>query len=442
MITLNPSLSVIVNDTQYPVINNTPNNITIYSESANNTSCQQLATWIAPTATDNCAVSSFTSNYSSGASFPVGNTTVTYTAVDNSGNVTTTSFVVTVVDNTLPQFTFCPSPVINAPVNAAGCVASIAMTPPTYNDNCGVTKLTWTMTGATTASSAMTGINNIPSPYGFNPGTTTVTYTAIDAAGNSKNCIFTVSVVNTLQGAISGTATVAQNATAPNITFTGSGGTKPYTFAYTMNAGANQTIATSGTNNTTTTPQSTATVGQYVYTLVSVTDAYGCTGALTSTTTAIVDVLTTIPRPDLYSSVDEPANSTFSTGELKEGYVSISNASVDPTTGAVTFSVIKPVNFTLEVPASMSTSQGQAVNNSDWNILDIPGLFVFTSKPGALIAGNFASSKIGFKLTAIGGAGSRYIMTTSINNGTGGSSNVNGDSNNNNNQSVILFIIN
>ena len=442
VITLNSSLTVIVNDTLYPVINNSPNNITKYSESGNNTTCEQLVTWTAPTATDNCAVSSFTSNYSSGASFPVGNTTVTYTAVDNNGNVTTSSFVVTVVDNTTPQFTFCPSPVINTPVNASGCVATIAMTPPTYNDNCGVTKLTWTMTGATTASSALTGINTISSPYSFNPGTTTVTYTAVDAAGNSKNCIFTISVVNSLQGAISGTATVAQNTTAPNITFTGSGGTKPYTFAYTMNAGANQTIATSGTNNTTTTPQSTATVGQFVYTLVSVTDAYGCTGALTSTTTAIVDVLTTIPRPDLYSSVDEPANSTFSTGELKDGYVSISNASVDPTTGAVTFSVIKPVNFTLEVPASMSTSQGQAVNNSDWNILDIPGLFVFTSKPGALIDGNFASSKIGFKLTAIGGAGSRYIMTTSINNGTGGSSNVNGDSNNNNNQSVILFIIN
>jgi hypothetical protein len=134
-------------------------------------------------------------------------------------------------------------------------------------------------------------------------------------------------------------------------------------------------------------------------------------------------------------------NSTFSLGQMQEGYLSVGNASTDPTTGIVTLSISKPVTYTLEIPAIMTTSQDEAVNNSDWNIQSLPGVYVLRSKPGVVIAGN-ASSKVGFKLTAAGGPGSRYITTISINNGTGGSSSINGDSNNSNNQSVNLFIIN
>jgi hypothetical protein len=43
---------------------------------------------------------------------------------------------------------------------------------------------------------------------------------------------------------ISGGGTVCQNAAEPTITFTGSGGTAPYTFVYTINGGPNQTVTT------------------------------------------------------------------------------------------------------------------------------------------------------------------------------------------------------
>ena len=62
---------------------------------------------------------------------------------------------------------------------------------PVTNDNCGVTKLTWTMTGATVAASPAAGINNVGT-YTFNTGVTTITYTVYDAAGNSATTSYTV----------------------------------------------------------------------------------------------------------------------------------------------------------------------------------------------------------------------------------------------------------
>src|SRR5665647_668551 len=59
-------------------------------------------------------------------------------------------------------------------------------------DNCSVLTQTWTMSGATTASSPATGIHLV-SGQTFNVGTTTVTYTVADAAGNiAPPCSFTV----------------------------------------------------------------------------------------------------------------------------------------------------------------------------------------------------------------------------------------------------------
>jgi hypothetical protein len=59
-----------------------------------------------------------------------------------------------------------------------------------------LTKLTWALTGATTANSAATGINNLGT-HVFNL-TTTVTYTVSDAAGNTANCSYTVIVTDNI----------------------------------------------------------------------------------------------------------------------------------------------------------------------------------------------------------------------------------------------------
>lgn len=72
---------------------------------------------------------------------------------------------------------------------------------------------------------------------------------------------------------IAGTTTVCQNAASPLITFTGSGGTAPYTFTYKINGGTNQTITTTGTNISITVSVPTGTSGTFTYSLVSVHDA-------------------------------------------------------------------------------------------------------------------------------------------------------------------------
>jgi hypothetical protein len=89
------SFNVIVSDSQFPIITSCPTNITVNSSSS---TCDAMVFWGAPTGSDNCPGVIMTSNAFPGTTFPVGITTVTYTATDNYGNTTTCSFDVTVVD--------------------------------------------------------------------------------------------------------------------------------------------------------------------------------------------------------------------------------------------------------------------------------------------------------------------------------------------------------
>ena len=95
-------------------------------------------TWADPTSADNCGVTSFTSSHSSGASFNVGTTTVTYTAQDAAGNTTTASFTVTVTDNESPVITGNPGD-LSANNDAGICGAAVTWTAPTATDNCSQT---------------------------------------------------------------------------------------------------------------------------------------------------------------------------------------------------------------------------------------------------------------------------------------------------------------
>ena len=85
---------------------------------------------------------------------------------------------------------------------------------------------------------------------------------------------------------ISGTTSVCQNSTAPNITFTGSNATAPYTFTYTINGGAAQTITTIS-GNSITLPAPTGTFGNYVYAITKVSEFTGCVKNITATTATI-----------------------------------------------------------------------------------------------------------------------------------------------------------
>ena len=116
-----------------------------------------------------------------GVNFKPGVTPVTYTFKDAKGNSTACSFNVTVQDLVAPTAT-CPTDItINA--NTGGCLAFATWTPPTFIDECDATP-------TVTSSHA-------PNTFFFF-GTTQVTYTATDDAGNVGTCTFNV-VVKDLQ---------------------------------------------------------------------------------------------------------------------------------------------------------------------------------------------------------------------------------------------------
>ena len=181
------SFTVTVTDDTDPVISGCPGNISLSAGAA----CTAVATWTAPTVSDNCSGASISGDQNSGDAFPLGTTTVTYTASDAAGNSSTCSFTVTVADNTDPVISGCPG---NISLSAgAGCDAVATWTAPTVSDNC---------SGATISGDHNSGDT-------FPLGTTTVTYTATDAAGNTSICSFTVTVTdNTPPNAVCQSLTV------------------------------------------------------------------------------------------------------------------------------------------------------------------------------------------------------------------------------------------
>src|SRR5215217_4071977 len=112
----------------------------------------------------------------SGSRLPLGDTTVTVTAVDSTNHQSTCSFQVTVRDTTAP---------------VVSCPEDIRVT----LDDAGGTEVTYTLPTATDSVSGPATVTASPeSGSRFSRGQTRVTVTATDAAGNSAQCSFEVSV--------------------------------------------------------------------------------------------------------------------------------------------------------------------------------------------------------------------------------------------------------
>ena len=124
--------------------------------------------------------------------FPFGSTIVTWTAVDDSGNVSTDTQTVTIVDTTVPEI-FSPSDIV------------VEATAPFVTD---------IQLGAAIADDIIE-VNTVTNdaPDSFSLGETTVTWTATDSSGNSATTTQTVSVVDTSAPSITAPSTVQVEAT-------------------------------------------------------------------------------------------------------------------------------------------------------------------------------------------------------------------------------------
>ena len=196
------STTIMVQDTQAPTLDD----LTDRNEVVDNTVCTYTHSDNLWNPTDNCdssptitytvsAPSTLTGSNTTlnGQIFEKGTTTVTWTTLDTYGNGTTINFDVVVTDTQDPTIS-CPSNITQNVVSAGDSSVTVAgITAPTYNDNCAVTKLTYELSGATAAAAQASGTNELISDT-FNLGTTTVSYIAYDAAGNSETCSFTITV--------------------------------------------------------------------------------------------------------------------------------------------------------------------------------------------------------------------------------------------------------
>ena len=151
------------------------------------TSCAALVsdeTLGTPVAGDNCGVTVTRTGVPEGNLFPIGTTTITYTATDPSGNSATATQTVTVTDNTPPSLSVPGDLTLETGANATGCgmaVANAALGTASASDNC-----------LATLDRA-----GVPAGNVFPLGTTTITYTATDASGNTATATQKITVVDT-----------------------------------------------------------------------------------------------------------------------------------------------------------------------------------------------------------------------------------------------------
>ena len=187
------SFTVFVHDVTPPVITSVSGNLTVEG----NTTGGAIVTYAAATATDPIVPVQITYSKPSGSFFAVGTTTVWVTATDEMGNVTKKTFKVTVIDTTPPVITsVSPNLTIEA---TSSYGAAVTYVPAIATDIVGPVTISYSKSSGST----------------FALGTTTVTVTAKDAAGNIATRTFTITVVDTTPPVITASNMVVE-ATGPS----------------------------------------------------------------------------------------------------------------------------------------------------------------------------------------------------------------------------------
>jgi large repetitive protein len=172
------SFAAFVSDNEAPRIT-CPQDIT---QACDANACVATVNYTLPSVADNCNTVNVTrtAGLAPLAQFPKGQTTVTYVAIDPSGNQANCSFHVTVQDTQVPLITCPASFTVNNNASVCGTRATFAL--PTVSDNCGAPNVTQTV--------------GLASGQLFPIGVTRVNFSATDAVGLTSDCSLTVTVVD------------------------------------------------------------------------------------------------------------------------------------------------------------------------------------------------------------------------------------------------------
>jgi hypothetical protein len=170
-----------------PVVSLTPTTPVTYSVSASDI--------VDGAVTASCAPAS-------GSAFPVGNTTVSCSAVDAQGNEATGSFVVTVTDGVAPVVVVTPAGnrTVEA-TSAAGAVVTFAATA-TDNRDAGLTATCSPVSGATFPIGVATLVTCSATDLDGNVGSTTFTVTVVDTTAPTLTLPAPITVTTSVTGGV------------------------------------------------------------------------------------------------------------------------------------------------------------------------------------------------------------------------------------------------
>jgi hypothetical protein len=167
---------ITVTDDELPVITASSG----ITQTADAGECGAIVTIVDATATDNCSVGAVTGTRSDGlaltASYPVGETTITWTVTDINGNdAEAVTQKVTVSDDELPVIT--ASSAITQTADSGLCGAIVTIVDATATDNCSV----GAVTGTRSDGEALTALYPV--------GETTITWTVTDINNNDAEAV-------------------------------------------------------------------------------------------------------------------------------------------------------------------------------------------------------------------------------------------------------------
>jgi hypothetical protein len=332
----------------------------------------------------------------SGSTFPLGMTTVYYSATDAHHNTSTASFTVTVLDLTAPVL----SPVANQTLAATGPTGAVA----TYS---------------ATATDLVDGTDpvhfSIPSGSTFPLGTTAVTAIATDAAGNVSTETFSVTVLDLTAPVLSSVPNQTLEATGPTgaaATYSATAtdlvdGTDPVHFS--IPSGSTFPLGTTTVNYLATDAAGNVSSGTFTVTVQDTTPpmlsavanqtlaATGPTGAVATYSATATDLVD--GSDPVHFSV--PSGSIFPLGTTTV-YYSATDAHNNTATGSFTVTVVG--GLVAGAGYILNPTAGAAVKASGNATVQLPGgLYVDSSAANAVTATGNASVNAGGVLQVVGG---------------------------------------